>query len=229
MIMTRLQQTMIVAALTWVVCAAASPAAIVALDPDDAQGGYTTSTTIIPDEGIGWPNAAGDDDDQWGYSGTNTQAQLGSAATNTAAIDNEVWVSRNDLGENVPLLTTTITGLLDTETYDVYLFYVTNTTEDWRMRAAASGDALVEYDDSDGTIIESDGVLQLRRVIVLNDATPTGGALALDIDASAATALGNVRGFFKGIGVDGLAATIPTPAALPAGLVGLGLLVMRRK
>lgn len=235
MIMTRLQQTVIVAALALTVCAAASPAAIVALDPDDVQSGYTTSTTIIPDEGIGWPNAAGDNDDQWGYSGinsdNNTQAQLGSAATNTAALSDEVWVARNDLGEDTPLLTTTISGLSDTSTYDIYVFYVTSTNSgnDWRILAAASGQSLTAYTQDDGVAVETSTInsdIQLRRVLVLDNASPTGGQIALDIDNPLSNA-GTIRAFFKGVGVEAL--SIPTPAALPAGVVGLGWLVMRRK
>ena len=213
------------------VCAAASPAAIVALDPDDVQGGYTTSTTIIPDEGTAWPYAAGDNDDQWGFSNNNTQALLGSAATNTAALANEVWVARNDLGEDTPLLTTTISGLSDTSTYDIYVFFVTSTNSgnDWRILAAASGQSLTTYTQDDGVVVETSTInsdIQLRRALVLSNATPTGGTLALDIDNPLSTA-GTIRAFFKGIGVEAL--SVPTPAALPAGLTMLTLIGLRRR
>jgi VCBS repeat-containing protein len=224
-----LQRTLI-AALILGTLTAASPAAIVALDPDDSQGGFTTSTTILTDEGVGAP-AAGDNDGAWGFSNNNTQATIGGSLSETAALDNEVWVSRNDLGENVPLLTTTISGLLDTSTYNIYVYYVTNENvtqnPNWGLRAAASGQTLNLYDKTTGVSLEDDGTLHLRRALVLGGATPGGGSLALDIDSPASTS-GNVRAFYKGVGVEALAA-IPAPAALPAGLMMLSLIGLRRR
>jgi hypothetical protein len=212
------------AGLTLGLLGVSADAAIIALDPDDTQSGITTATTLLADEGVAAPSAGGNDN-LWGFSNSNTQANLGTGET--ASLAGEVWVSRDDLGENPPLLTTVISGLDSNTSYNVYLYYVTATGNNWGLQAGATGGSLTLYDLSNGTSVDTsgDGATQLRRALVLSDVDPTlAGTLSLDVDDSSATT-GTVRGFYKGVGVE----VVPEPSSLALLAAGAGLIAFRRR
>jgi hypothetical protein len=197
-----------------------TPFSILALAPNDMRGGITTTTPGLQTAGA---PAGASRDNAWGFSDTNEQARLGRAATESAALAGHVWVARNDLGENAPRLTTTIIGLDDARRYNVYAYYVTHDQLPWLLRAGATGGPMTTCDRA-GALIQSGGssgnIIQLRRLIILPDVAPTGGMLSIDIDDAPSSQSGDVRCFYKGLGVQAIdppsaPATSPDQPHLP--------------
>ncbi|QNN21430.1 FecR domain-containing protein [Planctomycetales bacterium ZRK34] len=194
----------------------AVPVKILAMKPNDTRGPLSTTTTALtPDSAP----AAADNDNAWGFSAANEQAQLGAGSFEVDALAGQVWVARNDLGENPPRLTTVIAGLDDARRYNIYVYYITHTLQHWQLRAGRTGDvnkSLIVCDDS-GAQLASGGnsdELRLRRRRVLTDAVPAAGSISIDIDDAGMTYREDVRGFYKGIGIEisDKHADSPTPA-----------------
>ena len=196
-------------------------ASIISLWPNDTHAG-SGMTATTPGLTVAGAPGAGANDNEWGFTDSNGLAVMGASLDNP--LDGLVWVSRGDFGEDNPLLTTTISGLDDSKFYNIYFYQATNDVQSWGLQAGASGSTLTTYFLGDGVTIE-DGTTNLEEVLLLNAVQSVGGEIQIDIDDNQGA---NVRGFYKGVGVEETT-EIPEPASLSLCALGALCLIKRNK
>lgn len=149
--------------------------------------------------------------------------------------------------ENVPVLSTLISGLTPGETYELYVFFVTfpttDTTQLWRIRAGLDSGSLTQYDrDSSATIVLTDGSTTTLvdpsnnpvtvptnrdyRQATLGTAVADGsGNITIFVDSGIGTNAANHRTWYDGVG----ALAVPEPASSLLGMLGMTALLRRRR
>lgn len=226
-------RTYLIVILTLVVANVAQ-AEIISLDPNGdsyTDGSVAYSTTTSPT--LDTAEAINDHDAQWGFSSDSVgNGMAGLGASLTDPLNDQVWVSRVDTGENCEELVTTIGGLDDSLLYNVYVYHATNTAsnQDWAIRAgltraeenAASG----LYTIGEGSIVDANDLVQLERVLIGSSVSPVSSQIAVYIDDAAGYTPPNkfVRSFYKGIGIE----VVPEPATLSL-LTPLVVMALRRR
>jgi hypothetical protein len=150
-------------------------------------------------------------------------------------------------GEDVPVLSTLISGLTPGATYELYVFFVTFPATDanqlWRIQSGLTAGTLTQYDrDSAGTIVLPDGSTTTLvdpsnspvtvptnrdyRQATLGTAVADGsGNITIFVDAGTGTNAANHRTWYDGVGY----LAVPEPAASLLGLVGMTALLRRRR
>lgn len=171
---------------------------------------------------------------------------VGSA--NSDVVGNTVFEAGPEGGaENVPTLTTLITGLTPGATYDLYVYFVTFPTTDanqlWRLRAGLDPGALTAYDrDSLSSVVLTDGstttladpagnpvtvpAARDYRQASLGTAIADGsGTISVYVDSGLGTNDANHRSWFDGVGYQ----AVPEPSAALLGALGASALLRRRR
>ena len=128
-----------------------------AITSGDVFGTYfdaTTSNTWATDA-ESYPELS-----DWAYSSPDTPVILNKwymKTGSTSAVDGTAF---QGAGLSLPQLTTTITGLDDTKTYDVYVvFHARNVGGDWYIYAGMGGEDLALYDETNADYILGTGTL----------------------------------------------------------------------
>lgn len=230
-----LKRTLCMAAIG-VFTAASVQASIVYVD---ATHGATGNTTLT--DGSEWNPSTSDQ----GASGDGLWAQR--AFGNSATIYQNVASGGTD---DAHMLKTTVSGL-SSDTYDVYVYYWSDTS-DWRIQAGLASDSLTEfgfqtqtagttvYRAQDNTTAYSDslGVNPFTTAVMLTEGnrtlvqaylgqvTGTEISVFLDDSPDAATTGSDARTWYDGVGYE----VIPEPATIGLlGVFGGGLFLFRRR
>ena len=208
----------------------ASPAAITYID---ATSTNTTGSTYVTTGNVY-------NDNLWSI------RTVGSA--NSDVVGNTVFEAGPGGGaENVPVLSTLITGLTPGTTYEFYVYFITFPTTDtnqlWRIQAGLSAGSLTQYDrDSVGTILLPDASTttlvdpsnaaitvptnrDYRQATLGTAVADITGNITIFVDAGTGTLDANHRTWYDGVGFK----AVPEPASSLFGLIGVTALLRRRR
>lgn len=148
-------------------------------------------------------------------------------------------------GEDVPLLTTQITGLTVGQTYQIYTYYVsfaTDTMQPWQIQTGLAPGSLTTYVAGTGASLVAAGSTDLVTPGGSPVTVPTNnrsyfqaslgtavanssGSISVYVDAPAGTLDANNRTWYDGVGYQ----LVPEPSSALLGLFGAVTLLRRRR
>ena len=127
-------------------------------------------------------------------------------------------------GPDVPQLTTTVTGIDSSKTYDVYVvFHARNVGGDWFIYAGMPGEALQLYDETNADYILGSGTLISCQTKI--GQVSGAGSVSINVDCPLYNNPGDQRTWYDGVAL----VEVPEPATLLILGLGASIGLLRRK